>query len=55
VSTSQERDAARRKQKLEDMQEQIKSGSLTVRKMTDEERAQDEARRKPRPKRAPRG
>jgi hypothetical protein len=37
--TQSERAAAKRREKLEQVQEQIRSGSLTVRQMTPEERA----------------
>jgi hypothetical protein len=50
--TQRERDAERRQEKLAQVQEQIDNGSLTIRKMTDEERARWAARpkrpRKPR-------
>jgi hypothetical protein len=38
MKTQQERAAERRRQKLEQVEEQVKSGSLKVRKMTPEER-----------------
>ena len=38
MKTQKERDEERRKQKLAELQEQIDSGSLRVRKMTKEER-----------------
>jgi hypothetical protein len=37
--STREREAERRRQKLEHVEEQIRSGSLTVRQMTPEERA----------------
>ena len=53
--TQRERDAAKRQTKLEEVQTQIENGSLTVRQMTDEEKAKY-ARHAPvrpaRPKRA---
>ena len=52
MKTQKERDEERRKQKLNEMQEQIESGSLKVRKMTKAEREQFPPReRKPRTKR----
>jgi hypothetical protein len=47
--TQREREAEQRQVKLERMQEQIDSGSLVVRKMTDEERATFEQKRRDRP------
>jgi hypothetical protein len=37
--SQRERDAERRKEKLQQIEEQIRDGSLTVRQMTKEERA----------------
>jgi anti-sigma28 factor (negative regulator of flagellin synthesis) len=52
VKTQKERDEERRRQKLEEMQEQIESGSLEVRQMTDEERKRYPPKeRKPKKKR----
>lgn len=39
VTTPRERAEARRQEKLEEVDKQVESGSLTVRQMTDEERA----------------
>ena len=50
MKTPQERAEEKRRQKLEEMQEQIRSGSLVVRKMTPEERERNKPR-PPRPKR----
>jgi anti-sigma28 factor (negative regulator of flagellin synthesis) len=50
LKTQRERDEERRQEKLELIQEQIKSGTLVVRKMTDEERASHQPR-EPRRKR----
>jgi len=36
---TRERAEAKRRQKLDDLDEQVRSGSLVVRQMTDEERA----------------
>jgi hypothetical protein len=49
MKTQRERDAEQRRQKLERLQEQIRSGSLTVRQMTPEEREKYAPR--PRPER----
>ena len=52
MKTQKERDEERRKQKLTEMQEQIESGTLKVRKMTKAERERFPPKeRKPRPKR----
>jgi hypothetical protein len=52
MKTAYERQQEKREAKLAEMQEQIKAGTLVVRKMTDEERAQlpppRPAKRKPR-------
>jgi hypothetical protein len=48
AKTVRQRQAERRRQKLEDMQQQIEAGTLTVRQMTPSERE-----RHPRPKRSP--
>jgi hypothetical protein len=50
MKTPQERAEEKRRQKLEEMQEQIRSGSLVVREMTPEERERNKPR-PPRPKR----
>jgi hypothetical protein len=50
MKTPQERADERRRQKLAEVQEQIRSGSLVVRKMTAAERARNPPR-PPRPKR----
>ena len=44
MKTPQERQADRRRQKLEEVEKQIRAGSLVVRQMTDEERADNPAR-----------
>jgi hypothetical protein len=49
LKSQQERQADRRQAKLDEVQRQIDSGSLTVRQMTDEERA----RNQPRPPKPP--
>ena len=49
MKTPQERAEEKRRQKLEEMQEQIRSGSLVVREMTPEERERNKPR-PPRPK-----
>jgi hypothetical protein len=46
MKTQKERDAEKRREKLEHVKEQVKSGSLVVRQMTDEERE----RFRPRPR-----
>jgi hypothetical protein len=52
MSTARERQEQKRLEKLELVQEQIDSGSLTIRKMTDEERKANPPKpRKERPKR----
>jgi hypothetical protein len=50
MKTPAERQAERRRQKLEEVDKQIRAGSLVVRKMTDEERASNPVRA-PQPKR----
>jgi hypothetical protein len=50
MKTPQQRADDRRRQKLEEVQAQIRSGSLTVRQMTPEERKQNPPA-PPRPKR----
>jgi hypothetical protein len=50
MKTPQERAEEKRRQKLEEMQEQIRAGSLVVREMTPEERERNPPR-PPRPKR----
>ncbi len=47
MSTQRERDAAKREQKLKDMNEALESGSLTIRSMTPTERKDNPP--KPRP------
>jgi hypothetical protein len=44
MKTQRERDDEKRRQKLEDIQEQVRKGSLVVRQMTAEERERDRAR-----------
>jgi hypothetical protein len=43
--TQREREAEQRQLKLDRMKEQVEEGSLTIRKMTDEERARFEKKR----------
>ena len=50
MKTPQERQADRRRQKLEEVDKQIRSGSLVVRQMTADERARNPVR-PPSPKR----
>jgi hypothetical protein len=50
MKSPQERAEEKRRQKLEEMQEQIRAGSLVVREMTPEERERNPPR-PPRPKR----
>ena len=45
--SQRERDAERRKEKLQQIEEQIRDGSLTVRQMTKEERARWDATERP--------
>jgi hypothetical protein len=47
--TQREREAEQRQLKLDRMKEQIDDGSLVIRKMTDEERARFESKRRARP------
>jgi len=47
--TQREREAEQRQLKLDRIQEQVDDGSLTIRKMTDEERARFENKRNERP------
>jgi hypothetical protein len=47
--TQREREAEQRQQKLDRIQEQVDEGSLVIRKMTDEERASFESKRRDRP------
>lgn len=47
TKTQREREAAQRKEKLDRMKEQVDDGSLTIRKMTDEERARYQPRKRP--------
>jgi anti-sigma28 factor (negative regulator of flagellin synthesis) len=51
MATQQERNEARRKEKLEQIKEQVEDGSLVIRKMTPKERAANP----PRPRPAKRG
>ncbi len=51
MATQQERNEARRKEKLAQIQEQIEDGSLVIRKMTPKERRDNP----PRPRPAKRG
>jgi hypothetical protein len=44
MKTQRERDDEKRRQKLREIQEQVKNGSLVVRQMTTEERERDRAR-----------
>jgi hypothetical protein len=47
--TQREREAEQRQVKLDRIQEQVDEGSLVIRKMTDEERAKFESKRRDRP------
>jgi hypothetical protein len=47
--TQREREAEQRQMKLDRIQEQVDEGSLVIRKMTDEERARFESKRRTRP------
>lgn len=47
--TAQERQQVKRQERLDAVQEQIDSGSLTVRKVSEEERAEWEERQRNRP------
>ena len=47
--TQREREAEQRRLKLDRMQEQVEEGTLVIRKMTDEERARFESKRRDRP------
>jgi hypothetical protein len=47
--TQREREAEQRQLKLDRIQEQVDEGSLVIRKMTDEERARFESKRRDRP------
>jgi hypothetical protein len=53
--TVRQREAERRRQKLEDMRQQIEAGTLTVRRMTPAERERHPPPERPRPKRWTRG
>ncbi len=46
--TPAERAAAKRQEKLDDIQDQVDQGRLTIRKLSDEERAEFEKRREER-------
>ena len=54
MSTPGQREQAKREEKLESMKEQIEDGSLTVRKMTDEEKAKFAPKNPPKEPRTPR-
>lgn len=45
ASTQRDRDAAKRAEKLADIKDQVDEGRLTIRQMTDEERARYAPRR----------
>jgi len=47
--TQREREAEQRQLKLDRMKEQVDDGSLVIRKMTDEERARFDSKRRDRP------
>ena len=51
MKTTQERQADRRREKLLEVERQVREGSLVVRQMTAEERARNQPR-PPRPKRS---
>jgi hypothetical protein len=44
MKTQRERDDEKRRQKLQEIEEQVKKGSLVVRQMTPEERERDRER-----------
>jgi hypothetical protein len=44
MKTQRERDDEKRRQKLQEIEEQVKKGSLVVRQMTPEERERDRTR-----------
>ena len=48
MKSQRERDDERRRQKLQDIDEKVREGSLVVRQMTAEERERDQARARPR-------
>jgi hypothetical protein len=54
MSTPAQREQAKREEKLESMKEQIEEGSLTVRQMTDEEKAKFAPKNPPKEPRTPR-
>ena len=54
MSTPAEREKAKRQEKLDSMNEQIEEGSLTVRQMTDEEKAKFAPKNPPKEPRTPR-
>ena len=51
MKTTQERQADRRRAKLDEVDRQVREGSLVVRQMTDDERARNQPK-PPRPKRS---
>ena len=51
MSTQRERAEQKHKEKLEEVERQVQDGSLTIRKMTPEERKQYPKPENPRPKR----
>ena len=48
MKSQRERDDERRRQKLQDIDEKVREGSLVVRQMTAEERERDRLRARPR-------
>ena len=47
MATQRERDAAKREQKLKDLDDAVESGSLVIRPMTTDERKQNPPRERP--------
>lgn len=52
--TQREREAVKRAEKLAQVNEQVEAGSLSIRQMTDEERARYQPRPRPQSSRRPR-
>jgi hypothetical protein len=55
MKTAYERQQEKRQEKLDQIDDQIKAGTLVVRKMTKEERAKYPAKQRAKPKRSYRG
>ena len=52
MKTPKERDEEKRREKLEQIEAQVREGSLVIRQMTDDERERNQPKeRKPKPKR----